>query len=183
MMILAMIFHSRASTMIKQIKTLILTTLLAIAPLSVHAQQVDKTTVEKLLEATNAKSMIDLIHAQMQKQFSQWPKQLGVKEDEQAIVEKYLLEINDMIKAEFNWQRIQPQIIDIYTANFTQTEIEDILAFYQTDSGRSLLTKMPAVTQSSMQLSNDMLVSALPKIENISKKLQAELTAHRQRQQ
>lgn len=168
--------------MIKQIKTLILTTLLVVAPLSVHAQQVDKTTVEKLLEVTNAKSMIDLVHAQLQEQFSQWPKQLGVKEDEQAIVEKYLLKINDMMKSEFSWERIQPQIIDIYTANFTQKEIEDILAFYQTDSGRSLLTKMPVVAQSSMQLSNDMLVSALPKIENISKELQAELETHRQKQ-
>jgi len=43
-------------------------------------------------------------------------------------------------------------IIPIYDAHLTQSEIKDIIAFYETDSGKKLIKKLPLITQESMDI-------------------------------
>jgi hypothetical protein len=42
-------------------------------------------------------------------------------------------------------------IIPIYDRNFSHKEIKDIIAFYQTPSGQSLIKKQPIITKESLQ--------------------------------
>ena len=42
-----------------------------------------------------------------------------------------------------NYEGLKPQLIDMYTAAFTESELKDINAFYATPTGQKALQKMP----------------------------------------
>ncbi|MNR06324.1 hypothetical protein D3C85_1223910 [compost metagenome] len=63
-------------------------------------------------------------------------------------------------------------MVKLYTTNFTEQELKDLVAFYQSPLGRKVLEKMPVVTQQSAQLTQKKLESAVP----VVNKLLADMT-------
>ena len=43
--------------------------------------------------------------------------------------------------------KLKSYMVDIYASELTEKELEDTVAFYKTDSGRSILAKLPVLTQ------------------------------------
>jgi len=56
----------------------------------------------------------------------------------------------DSAKKEFSAEGIVELIIPIYSRHFTHEEILDIIAFYETPTGRKMTEKLPLITQESM---------------------------------
>jgi hypothetical protein len=66
-------------------------------------------------------------------------------------------------------------MIKLYTANFTESELKDLVAFYQSPLGKKVLTKMPEMTQQSAQLTQSKLESAVPVVNKLLADMTAEL--------
>lgn len=73
-------------------------------------------------------------------------------------------------------------MIDIYLNNFTEEEIQDLLSFYRSNTGRSLIKKTPMVMGESVKLSQEMMVEMMPKIQELAAEFAQELREHRQLQ-
>jgi uncharacterized protein len=65
-------------------------------------------------------------------------------------------------------------MIDIYLKHYSETEIQDMLAFYRTKTGQSMIIKMPAVMGESIILSQKMMKDFIPKIKAMAQDLQKE---------
>jgi hypothetical protein len=51
------------------------------------------------------------------------------------------------MKGEMTWEKMKEPMIDVYLKHYTEIEINDMLAFYNTESGKSIIKKMPAVME------------------------------------
>ena len=51
-----------------------------------------------------------------------------------------------------SWENLKDDFIKLYTDAFTEPELKDIYAFYQTPSGKKMVAKMPELTGKGMQL-------------------------------
>lgn len=51
-----------------------------------------------------------------------------------------------------NYEDLIRRIIPVYTKNFSEKEIDDLLAFYQTSTGKTMIEKMPVILQESMSI-------------------------------
>lgn len=49
-----------------------------------------------------------------------------------------------------NYEDLIQKIIPIYTRNFTEQEIDDLLVFYRTSTGKAMIEKMPNILRESM---------------------------------
>ncbi len=147
-----------------------------IAPTIANAEKsVQRETVERLLEVMHAEQIITTMYSQIDQMFAGIAKNLGVKESEQEIFNKFMSKVVAAMKKEMTWQKMKDPMIDIYIKHYTETEINDLLAFYSSKSGKSILKKMPAVMQDSMLISQSMLREFIPKIRTISEELNKEL--------
>lgn len=146
---------------------------------SVYAQDSKRESVEKLLRVTNMDSMVDSMYGQMSRMVEGMGKQLGVKPDEQPIFEAYMNNVFSAMKEEMSWEKMKDPMIDIYLKHYTEKEIQDMLAFYESETGRSMVAKMPEVMADSMQISQSMMSSFLPKIQAMAQELQIELQNQR----
>ena len=157
-------------------KNLLITFLILFSPMTIYAEEsVDKATVEELLEVTNVKSIVDTMYFEIDQMLEGLATQLGISEEEQPIFDKYLAKVNVAVKEQISWERMKTPMIELYMKHYTKKEIRDILAFYKTDTGKSLVRKMPVVMQDSIQLSQSMFKMTLPKIQELAEELQAEL--------
>jgi uncharacterized protein len=86
-----------------------------------------------------------------------------------------------VMTAEMSWERYEPLMLQVYRQSFTQSEVDGMLAFYRTDAGRAVISKMPAVMQNSMQLVQQQMSQTFPKLQEIMKESAAKLEATKQK--
>ena len=153
--------------------------LLSISSISLASDSTKNEKIHELLNLLDMDSMVESMYSQMEVMMQNMSKEMGVIEDEKPILDKYYSKMTSIMKEEMSWEKIEPAVIDIYERNFSDKEIEDMLAFYRTESGKSLITKMPLVMQESIQVSQQFAQTALPKIQAISLELAKDLEEKR----
>lgn len=145
-----------------------------LAPVS--ASEVDKSTsIEKLLDITNSKDIVTSILSQAEQMMSNMGAQMGVRPNEQQYFDEFSRKAFELMEREMSWDILQDHFVELYAANFTEKEVNDMITFYETDTGKSMIEKMPQVIQESLQLSQSVMVSVMPQIQDLARELQAEL--------
>ncbi len=80
-------------------------------------------SLRKLLETTRARALLDSMRGQ---------------------IDAFMKAI---VTQSMNWEQMEQLYLRVYRASFTQSEVDDLTAFYETPAGQALLTKMPLVMQ------------------------------------
>jgi uncharacterized protein len=106
-------------------------------------------------------------------------EQMGIGEAEQSIFNKFMSTVMSEMKDRMSWEKMKEPLIDVYVKHYTQKEIDEILAFYKTETGQSLIKKMPLVMSDSMQVSQSMFKEFLPRIMELAKQMGEEVEASR----
>ena len=121
-------------------------------------------TTEKIAD-TLTKSVNSSVKKIISKTFGDKP----VNEEQEKIFDNLKLKIVEIIDSEFAWAKFEPIYLNIYKTSFTQNEIDGMLAFYKSQAGQAVITKMPAVTQatlSAISKRGTQVSQQLKKIEN-----------------
>ncbi len=147
--------------------------------LSAYADASKRESVEALLEITQANAMMDNMYAQMDQMFVGMGQQLGIKPSEQPLFEEYMQNVVAAMRQEMSWEKMEEPIIDVYLKHYTEEEIQDMLAFYRTDTGRAMVEKMPQVMNESMMVTQQMLRGFMPRIQELSMEFREKLEAQR----
>ena len=66
-------------------------------------------------------------------------------------------------------------MVKLYTSNFSESELKELVAFYQSPLGKKVLEKMPQLTQQSAQMTQAKLESAVPVVNKLLADMTAEL--------
>lgn len=53
---------------------------------------------------------------------------------------------------DISWERMEPRMIDVYVAAFTEEEIRDQIAFYKTPTGQKTVQQMPMLIQGTLKV-------------------------------
>lgn len=138
-----------------------------------------KAEIEQLLTLMNTEAMIDSMYGQIRKMTQGMGQQLKIKPEEQVIFKKFNEKMFAAMKEEMNWQKIKSPTIEIYAKHFSEKEISDMIAFYKTESGKSMIKKLPAVMTDSMMMAQNMMKNFIPKMQKMSAELKRELAEHR----
>jgi hypothetical protein len=74
----------------------------------------------------------------------------------------------NLVADRMSWDKLKPKFIAIYEETFSKQEQADIVAFYKTPSGQSLLQKTPGLMAKGSQVGQAQMSSALGEIQRIS---------------
>lgn len=160
----------------------IIFSILLTLPVFAQADEASKTAkLNELVQMTNINmdAMADSMYSQLNMMLKNMAKEMDVQPSEQAILNDYSHQMVAMVKDELSWDKMEPLIVDVYSRNFSEQEIDDMLAFYKTETGQSMLKKMPIVMQESMLASQHVIQNLLPKVQAAAKKLGQDLAESR----
>ena len=63
---------------------------------------------------------------------------------------------------------MKPAYVDIYAENFTEPQLDDILAFYRSPTGQVLVEKLPALTAQAMQIAQSRVEELQPQVKQLT---------------
>jgi len=91
-------------------------------------------------------------------------QQMEIKKADEEDFAKHVEKMMSLMKQEVSWQKMKVPMMAIYEKHYSEKEIQDMIQFYQTKTGQSMIKKMPLVMQDSMQLSQQMMQELSPKL-------------------
>lgn len=130
---------------------------------------------ERFLQLAQADKLVAPVYAQVQQMFAQRFAESGAPQSKRAMLESYQAKANATLDRAVGWEQIKPDMIELYTRNFDEQEMQDLLAFYQSPLGRKVLEKMPMLTAQSAQLTQRKLEAAVPQVNKLLADMIAEL--------
>jgi hypothetical protein len=162
---------------LKTLKILCLTALLTIGcSFGVIAKtDAQRAAVEQLITLTKQDQIMDQMYDQVKQLVLQQVKQLNPAPEQSPLIEKYLNKIFAVMQAEMSWDKMKEDFIQLYLSFYTEPEIQDLIAFYQTPTGRKTIEKMPLLMQQSMAIGQKYSLNMMPKIEKLIEEMAAEI--------
>ena len=136
-------------------------------------------SLKELLTVTQSQKMIDNMFGQIQSMMSAAEKQSlqgkPVTPDIQKILDSGHEKALAVMKEEMSWEKLEPLYIRIYKASFSQKEVDDMLAFYQTPGGQAVIQKMPVVLHNTMTEIQQMMGPMMQKMRAIQQQSAVEI--------
>jgi hypothetical protein len=120
----------------KYIVTVIVLMLMAVsAQSSLAGEKSHRKAAEKLLELSDMASTMDqVIDQTLMMEIQQTPQLVLYQDVMKRFFKKYL-----------GWESLKDDFVKIYMEEFTEEEIRDIVAFYETPTGQKTLKKAPVL--------------------------------------
>lgn len=113
-----------------------------------------REAVRRLIEVTRVRELMEESTQTMLKgQLEQMPQLAPVAN---------ILE--DFYREQLAWSVVEPDFTRIYLDVFTEREVRDLIAFYQTPLGQAMLAKMPVLMAKSNELTARRIQAAMPQL-------------------
>ena len=141
-----------------------------------------RESVEQLMVLTDVAKMMEAMQDQVSNMFNNMATQMNISEQERPAFQKYMAKLDTLFKEQMTWQQFKDPMINVYLTHFNQKEINGLIAFYQSDVGRSMTQKMPLVMQDSMLVGQQMMQGVMPKVQAIAEEMQGEILQAREQE-
>lgn len=67
--------------------------------------------------------------------------------EQQAIGKRAMAAVQKVVEKYLSWEKLKPDYMQIFAETFSEQELDDLIAFYRTPSGRALVEKTPAMME------------------------------------
>ena len=84
--------------------------------------------------------------------------------------QKTYADISSFMHKVMNYKELEPQFADIYARHYTKSELQDILDFYNSPTGKKSLQLMPKIMAESMAITQNLMKSHQEELEQLRKK-------------
>jgi hypothetical protein len=138
-------------------------------------------SIRHLLTVTNAKKVLDNALSAMDQSVDVGMKAAlkgqPVDEQSQKVIDEMRTKMTALMKETLAWEEMEPMFIDIYSRSLTQSEVNGMLKFYESEAGKAVIAKLPLIMQNTMQAMQGRIQQMAPKIVQIQQDALAKLKA------
>jgi uncharacterized protein len=148
------------------IRKSLLSVLLAASAGAAFAAPPSTESIERLMAITKTEALFDGIYNDMEPYLRKTMQDATpgkMTEAQKKTIDDLAPRMAELVRQEFNWTTLKPAYIRIYQETLDQSEVDGLLAFYESPVGQSTITKMPLIMQRSMALTQDQLRVLMPK--------------------
>jgi hypothetical protein len=96
---------------------------------------------------------------------------------DQQIMEDYLAKLYVAVTDVLGWEKLKPAYVDLYASEYTEEQVDGILALYKSPVGQALLEKTPALITKSSAIVNARMQDFGPRMQQITEDMKKQLAA------
>lgn len=152
---------------------------LAMAASCVSAAQPSQESIETLLTLTRSEQLIEKSSADLEKYMRAGVAAgLGGRQPdarEQQILDKMVRDSATVLREALDWPSMRAFMTSLYAQQFSQEEVDGLIAFYRSPAGEALVNKMPLVMDATMANTQQRMAAVAPRLQAISEQARKEL--------
>ncbi len=146
----------------KRLLILLLAACCAVPALATPAQD---ASIEKLLVLTETQKLNDSAIADSDEIIETTLKPVlrldNMTVEKRQMTESFLDKYKHIVKEEFSWEKMLPDYIRIYRETFTEEELQSLIAFYESPTGKMFIRKMPVIMDKTSDVMQQRMASIL----------------------
>jgi len=160
---------------------LIATAVLAAPVLPAQDSRPTEASVRRVLAAARRDTILDSYGTQIEASLrSGMQRELAgqtLNAEQRAIMNQMQDKMVALMRGELDWKRMEPKIIELYRNTFTQGEVNGMLKWYTSPTGKAVVAKEPLVTQQMADYAQERVQDVVPKLMQLQKDTIAQLKA------
>jgi hypothetical protein len=141
---------------------------IVIATSQANAEPASEQSAHQLLKVARTEAMLDSMYSTMERIMQGAMQQAvagkPITPEQQRIIDTVPARLFSIMRSELSWDKLEPEYVRLYTQTFDQSEIDGLIAFYQTPAGQAYLSKMPSVMQKSVAIGQMHMQALAPKM-------------------
>ncbi len=146
------------------------------SPAAVFAQSESHIAAAKRLDTLmTSDEVVEGMHQQLVAHMRRVMGESGDTPAEKEIHQKYDQKVIDLMLESLSPEKLSAMQVKLFVKVYTEQEIEELIVFYDSPTGRKFLAKQPEITGEVMQLTQSLLEGVMPKIMILSKEKAAAL--------
>jgi hypothetical protein len=130
-----------------------------------------RKAAEDVLILTGVDRMIEPAFQQIEQMQLRQLRQMDLPEEAYDHAQKYIQRIYQVMVREMRWDNIKEDYITLYVDVFSESELRELIRFYETPLGQKLIQKTPVLMQRSMQIGQQKMMRVMPEIQAISREM------------
>ena len=161
---------------------IVLTSCLAFVAPAVRADDASRRAkVEEMLQITKAGPALEEQIKNLQNRVNDLAKQQfgqgSMSPEQTKLKDEYLQQVQSAVVDEVGWEKLRPQVVQIYMDSFTEPELDGIIAFYKTAPGQALITKTPEVLNKTNSTVTARIREMQPKLQELTQNYASKIKA------
>lgn len=151
---------------------------------TIHAAPVQDASIEKLLTLTEARKLHESIISDSDELIDSSIRPIINREkmtpEQQASMDSFFTKYKAIIKDELSWNKMLPSYIQIYRETFTDQELNELIAFYESPTGQMFVKKTPVILDKTSRIMQRKMVSILTRMDSALTETMKEMSKSRQ---
>ena len=120
--------------------------------------------------------MMDAVTTQMHQAVEQTTPGMDTLTDAQKkMLNDFEAQVMQVVGASLSFKAMEPDFVKLYMDNFSEDEVDGMLAFYKSPVGQSVLEKMPVMMNQSMLIAQKRLVDVEPKLKALQEQFMEQM--------
>jgi hypothetical protein len=144
------------------------------------SQPPSKESVQKLVGLLHVEKVLEAVHAQTEasmKAALQQALQGQLSPEEQHAVDRFRIRSTAITNEWLTMEHFMPMYIQIYEENLSQQEVDGLIAFYSSPTGKAFVEKLPAISQAILAKTSVMMAPMMEKLREAGDDMKTELEA------
>lgn len=137
--------------------------------LTVHAAPPSRSSIERLLEVTQAEklsaAMASQVDQMMQAGMMQALAGKDLSGEQSQAAQKLMKSLSAEVRDAVSFEKTKDIYVQVYTETYTQEEVDGLIAFFSTPIGQSYIAKTPQLTQRTAALMQERMGSVMQKVQ------------------
>ena len=158
------------------VRTFLAALLLTLLRTHAFADAASHTAAAKqLLKLVNADQIAGPWYGQVNQMFAQRFAETQSPANKKAVLESYQAKADATLNKVVGWDKLEPEMVKLYTKGFSEAELNELIAFYKSALGKKVLKEMPALFAESMKMTQAKLEPVVPQINQLLEQMTKEL--------
>jgi hypothetical protein len=115
----------------------------------------------------NLKQTLDIVMNQMKSNMTGKMPGVDLPPDRAKKMDEMQDKMAKLMRDAMSWDKLKADFIKIYSEAYTEKEIDDLLAFYRSPTGRAMIAKMPQLMAQSMAVAQQHVATIMPEIQKL----------------
>lgn len=130
---------------------------------------------KEIMELTNANQLLEQVGMQVKQMQSQVMAQFEIPEDKKEQTLKFQNKVRDKIFEIMAFDKMENEYIELFASVYTIDELKEMVGFYRSPVGRSMVAKQPIIIKKAMEMSQRKLQVLIPELQKMSEEFEQEL--------
>jgi hypothetical protein len=129
--------------------------------------------IEEYLRLTKVdeslKQALDLNYKQIKSGLLQQIFGVNLNASQQKQIDELTTELNQLVGEGLSWEKLKPEYVKLMAEMFSEEELDDLLQFYRSKTGKALIAKSPEMMTKASSISQKRMAEMTPQIQKLMK--------------